>query len=127
VRPLAVVSWVLGLLVCLSAASRLWGSASLADYPALTRLFSASSALVALTAASVAVRDPKTGTVLSLCLGALAIWFVLELPMGALLGAVLLTLAAVALFARPWPNRIVMSRCIALAGIAVAVASALGF
>lgn len=128
-RPLVAFCWLLSIVVTLSAVVRLWGGAAqawFADYPALMRLVGASSALVSLAAAWAALREPRSGAVVPLCLGSVAIWNVLELSLGPLLGSVLLSLVAIALIARPRPNRIVVARCFGLAGLAVAIAVAAG-
>ena len=46
---------------------------------------------------------------------------VLKLPMNLVLGLLLGLLTAVALVARPWPNRVIIGRCIVLAALAIAV------
>lgn len=46
---------------------------------------------------------------------------VFELPMNLLLGSLLALSTIVALVARPWPNRVIIGRCIMLGGLAIAI------
>jgi hypothetical protein len=122
-------SGVLVLVVLLFGASRLWGDAVrgwLLAYPAVQRLFTARLALISLAATWAAVREPRAGALVPLCLCLVTTWNLLELRMGALLGSVLLVLGGIAMSARPWPNRVIMARCVAIAGLAVAIWTAAG-
>jgi len=49
-----------------------------------------------------------------------------QLRMTLFLGASLQLLAVVALMARPWPNRAIMARCMALGAVAVGINAAVG-
>lgn len=96
------------------------------EIPWLARLLGAHSALLACATCWAVLREPRCGPdVLVLCaFGALVT--LLELRPGLLLGLALALLATVALVARPWPNRAIMARCMALAGFAVGVGAVAG-
>lgn len=128
VRPLVWFSGLAVLIALWLGASHLWGdsiAAWLSHHPRLTRVVGATQTLISLAATWAALREPKTGALLPWCLGLLAAWNLLELPLDALAGSVLLLLGVVALAARPWPNRAIMAHCIAIAGLTVLISSTL--
>lgn len=91
------------------------------DIPWLARLLGSWEAILALAGYWVFLRDPRCGPGVLACWSLFAVITLFELHMGWILALALAVLAAVALMARPWPNRTIMARCAALAGLAVAI------
>ena len=96
------------------------------EQPWLVRLLDRHQALLALAVCWAALREPRSGPgLLALCFAYTALTLI-ELRMSLFLGPLLALSATVALVARPWPNRAIMARCIALAGFAVGVDAVAG-
>ena len=95
------------------------------EIPWFERLLDTWEALLALAFWWVALRE-RCAPGLLILWGLYAVPTLLELSMGWFLGASLALLTAVALVARPWPNRTIMARCAALAGLAIAVDAVAG-
>jgi hypothetical protein len=95
------------------------------EIPWVAQLLGSWEAIFAFAGCWTLIRDPRCGR-------ALALWSVytvlvlFELSMGWFLGASLALLTTVALAARPWPNRVIMARCAALAGLAVGIDAVAG-
>lgn len=96
------------------------------ELPWLARLLDTWEALLALAVWWVALREPRCGPGLLILWGLYAVPTLLELSMGWFLGASLALLTTVVLVARPWPNRTIMARCAALAGLAIALDAVAG-
>lgn len=96
------------------------------EIPWLAQLLGSWEAIFAFVGCWMMIREPRCSP------GALALWglytvlVLLELSMGWFLGASLALLTAVALAARPWPNRTIMARCAVLAGLAVGIDAVVG-
>lgn len=96
------------------------------EIPWLAQLLGSWEAIFAFVGCWMMIREPRCSP------GALALWglytvlVLLELSMGWFLGASLALLTAVALVARPWPNRTIMARCAVLAGLAVGIDAVVG-
>jgi hypothetical protein len=67
------------------------------------------------------LREPRCHPGIFVCWGLYTVIVLLELSMGWFLGGVLALLTAVALVARPWPNRAIIGRCAGLAVLAVGI------
>jgi hypothetical protein len=91
------------------------------ELPWLARLLDRYLVLFSLAVCWAAWRKPRIPP------GALAVGhfctalLALTLPMNLVLGLLLGLLTAVALVARPWPNRVIIGRCIVLGGLAIAI------
>lgn len=91
------------------------------EIPWLARLFETWQALVVFVFWWLVLREPRCHPGVLVLWGLYTVLTLLELSMGWFLGGSLALLAAVALVARPWPNRAIMARCAALAAFAVGV------
>ena len=91
------------------------------EQPWLARLLDTHQALLGFAVCWAALREPRSSPALL----ALSVFYtlltVIELRVSLLLGLLLAFLAAVAMVARPWPNRRIMARCMALAGLAIGI------
>ena len=95
------------------------------DLPWLARLLDRYPVLINLATCWLLWCDPQIPRArlvapLALCHFAGAL-LVLQLPLNLVLGSLLALLTAVALVARPRPNRVIIGRCIVLAGLAIAI------
>jgi len=87
----------------------------------LLRLLDRYLVLIALAACWETLRAPRSHPA-ALVLGVFVVALnVLELPLNLFLGSMLALLVAVAAVARPRPNRVIIGRCIVLAGLAIAL------
>lgn len=89
------------------------------DVPWLARLLDRYPVLVNLGTCWMLWRESRTPPAPLVLLHFAVALQVLKLPMNLFLGSLLALLTAVALVARPWPNRMIMGRCVALAGLGV--------
>lgn len=96
------------------------------ELPWLARLLARWESLFALAFCWMLIREPRCGPGLLACWGVYTVITLTELGVGWLVGGLLAVLAGVALAARPWPNRAIMARCAALAGLFLAVDAVAG-
>lgn len=89
--------------------------------PPLARLLDRYLVLLSLAFCWALWREPRSGPAVLVLAHVAAALNLFELPMNLFLGALLAFLTAVGLVARPWPNRVVIGRCIVLTGFAVAL------
>lgn len=87
--------------------------------PWLARLLDTWEALFALAFWWMVLREPRWGPGVLILWALYAVPTLLELDLSWFLGGSLALLSAVALVARPWPNRTIMARCAGLAALAV--------
>ena len=91
------------------------------ELPWLARLLDRHLVFLNLTTCWVFWRDPRVPPAALVLIHFATAVLVSQLPMNLVLGPLLALLTVVALVARPWPNRVIIGRCILLGGLAIAI------
>ena len=128
-RVSTVLSWAMALGVAVAwwlgwlGLAHAWAAR---EEPWLARLFDAHTALIMFALCWMVCRDTRRHPRDVALMVVFAAMSLVQLRLTLFLGASLQLLAVIALMARPWPNRAIMARCMALGGLAVGINAAVG-